>query len=68
MLTSETIFVDGVRVGRIVIDTNSQEIAFIPTNTPSKLPMRDWESIDQLRNAVIAAYQDKDKKILEVEG
>ena len=60
MITSESVFADGVPVGRIVIDTNSQEIAFLPTVTPSKLPMRDWESLDELRNAVITAYQYKD--------
>ncbi len=59
MMTSETIFVDGNPVGRIVIETQSQEIAFLPTITPSKLPMQDWASIDDLRNAVIFAYQEK---------
>ena len=59
MMTSETIYVKGDPVGRIVIDTNLQEIAFLPLHTPSKLPMRDWESIDDLRNAVISAYQNK---------
>ena len=60
MMTSETVYVDALPVGKIVIDTNSQEVAFLPTITPSKLPNRDFESIDELRNAVIAAYQDKD--------
>jgi hypothetical protein len=60
MMTSETIFVNGAPVGRIVVDTNSQEIAFLPAITPSKLPMKDRESIDELRNAVIAAYQGND--------
>ena len=62
MITTESIYVKGVPVGRIVIDTNSQEIAFLPTITPSKLPMKDWESIDELRNAVISAYQYKDQE------
>ena len=62
MMTSESIYIKGVPVGRIVIDTNSQEIAFLPTITPSKLPMKDWESIDELRNAVISAYQYKDQE------
>ncbi|MFC1702422.1 hypothetical protein ACFL1J_06755 [Pseudomonadota bacterium] len=60
MMTSESIFVNGNLIGRIAIDTNSQEIAFLPAITPSKLPMQDWESIDQLRNAVITTYQNKD--------
>ena len=56
MLTSETIYVDGVPVGRIVIETQSQEIAFLPTISPSKLPTQDFSSLDDLRNAVISAY------------
>ena len=60
MMTSESVYVKGVPVGRIVVDTNSKEIAFLPTVTPSKLPMKDWESLDDLRNAVIAAYQNSD--------
>ena len=59
MMTSETIFVDGVPVGRIVIETQSQEIAFIPTISPSRLPAKDYASIDEMRNAVITAYQNK---------
>ena len=61
-MTSETIFVDGVPVGRIVIETQSQEIAFLPAITPSKLPMKDWETIDQLRNDVITAYRPHQNK------
>ena len=56
MMTAETIFVDGVPVGRIVIETQSQEIAFIPTIFPSRLSAKDYASIDDLRNAVISAY------------
>ena len=61
MMTSETVHADGVPVGRIVVDTNSQEIAFLPLITPSKLPMKDWESINELRNAVVTAYQNSDQ-------
>ncbi len=61
MMTSESIFVNGATVGRIVVDTNSQEIAFLPTVSPGKLPPKDYESIDEMRNAVIAVYQDKDQ-------
>ena len=61
MMTSESIFIDGVPVGKIVIETQSQEIAFIPSITPSKLPAKDYSSIDELRNAVIIAYQDNDQ-------
>ena len=61
MITSESIFANGVRVGRIVVDTTSREIAFLPTVSPSKLPAKDYASIDEMRNAIIAAYQDKDQ-------
>ena len=61
MMTSESIYVDTVLVGKIVIETQSQEIAFIPSVTPSKLPAKDYASIDEMRNAIIAAYQDKDQ-------
>jgi hypothetical protein len=57
MLTSETIFVNGAPVGKIVIESQSQEIAFIPTISPSRLQAKDYASIDELRNAVIAAYR-----------
>ena len=59
MVLSETIYVNGFPVGRIVVETNSKEVAFLPGVTPSKLPMQYWESIDDLRNAVISAYQNK---------
>ena len=61
MMTSETVHADGVPVGRIVVETNTQEIAFLPAVSPSKLPEKDWTSLEELRNAVIAAYQDKDQ-------
>jgi hypothetical protein len=61
MMTSESIFVDSVPVGKIVIESQSQEIAFIPTISPSRLPAKDYASIDELRNAVIAAYQNKNQ-------
>ncbi len=66
-MTSETIIVNDVPVGRIVVDTNAQRIAFLPAISPSKLPMRDWESIDQLRNAVITAYQGKEQSTTDAE-
>ena len=57
MIITETIAVDGSPVGRLIQDTNSQEIAFLPRITPSPAPDRDWESIDQLRSAIITAYK-----------
>jgi hypothetical protein len=62
MMPSETFYVDVNPIGRIVIDTNSQENAFLPAITSGKLPMQGFESVDELRNAVIAAYQNKEQE------
>jgi hypothetical protein len=58
MMPSETIFVNTLPVGRVLMNTNSQEISFHfwPTEESSKVPKRNWQSITQLRRAVIAAY------------
>ena len=61
MIISETVFVNNCPIGRILMETVSQEVSFFPAITPSKLLMRDWASLDELRNAVTAAYQDKDQ-------
>ena len=61
MMTSETIFVNSVPVGRLLVETDSKEVTFLPAISPSKLPEKDWASLEELRNAVIAAYQDKDQ-------
>jgi hypothetical protein len=63
MMASETIYVEGVPVGRIVVENNTQEIAFLPAVSPSKLKEKDFESLEELRNAVFAAYQDKDQGV-----
>ena len=62
MMPSETIFVKGFPVGRIVVDTLTHKVAFLPAITPGKLLMQDFESVDELRNAVIAAYQNKEQE------
>ena len=59
MIISESIVVNGRPVGKLILDTNSQEIAFHPNESPSPVPEQDWESVDKLRAAVVKAYQDK---------
>jgi hypothetical protein len=57
MMISETVFVNTRPIGRILMETVSQEVTFFPTISPSRLPAKDYASIDEMRNAVIAAYQ-----------
>ena len=56
MILRETIFIDGTPLGVIRRDDYSGEIAFSPHNPPSKLPLREWKSVDELRAAVLEAY------------
>ncbi len=60
MMFSETVFANSVPVGRILLDTDTKEVTFLPASSPSKLPAKDYTSIDEMRNAVIAAYQAKE--------
>ena len=56
---AETILVSGRPVGRLLVNTNSHEIAFQPTEAAKLLPDRDCSSVDELRQAVIQFYQKK---------
>lgn len=60
-MLSETIHMAGRPVGRLLVNTNSQEISFQPHDTPSPVPDRDWESVDELRNAIARAYSEPEK-------
>ncbi len=57
MILTETIFLDGAPVGVIRQNTNTQQIAFSPIKGPSRLPEREWSSIDELKAAVIREYE-----------
>ena len=57
MILRETIFVAGQPVGVVRRDDFSGEIAFSPHKPPSKLPVQEWGDIDQLKKAVITAYE-----------
>lgn len=54
---SESVTVDGKPVGRIMWDSGSGRLAFIPTVTPSPVSDRNWASIDELRAAIVEAYR-----------
>ena len=56
MIVNETIFVQGRPVGRLLVNTNSQEIAFQPAKPPSLLPDKQWSSVDEVKAAVTLAY------------
>lgn len=56
MMLSETIHVAGKPVGRMIVNTNSHEIAFQAAESPSLLPDKEWDSVDQLKQAVIDTY------------
>ncbi len=56
MIVSETFHVSGRPVGRLMVNTNSQEIAFQPAESPSLLPDQSWSSVDELRTAMTVAY------------
>jgi len=59
MIMRETIHVAGEVVGVIRQDTNTGQIAFSANNGQSRLPAQEWDSIDQLKAAVIAAYSER---------
>lgn len=59
MILSETQFLDGVPVGMVRQDTNTGQFAFSPIKGRSRLPAKDWKSINELKAAVCEAYQKK---------
>lgn len=59
MRIAESVYVQGRPVGRLIVDTNSHEIVFQPRESPSRLPDQSWNSVDQLKQAVFAAYSYK---------
>lgn len=61
MILAETIFVADTPVGVIRMDTNTRQIAFSPIEGKSRLPDREWKSIDELKDAVIKTYRGKSK-------
>jgi len=62
MILAETIHVAGKPVGRLMVNTNSHEIAFQAAEAISLLPDQEWASVDELRAAVIAAYSKPEKE------
>jgi hypothetical protein len=59
VILTETIFLEGAPVGVVRQDTITRQIAFSPIKGPSLLPVREWESMDELKAAVIRAYKNE---------
>ena len=68
MIIAETIFVDRLPIGRILMSSDSQDLAFHfePAEPPSKLHKRIWQSIDELRIQIAAAYKNSGKDQVSV--
>ena len=63
MILVETIFFSGKPVGVVRQDTLTRQIAFSPIEGKSRLPDREWESIDQLKAAVIREYTNENPPV-----
>ena len=59
MILVETIFVSGKPVGVVRRDDYSGEIAFSPIKGKSRLPDREWKSVDELKQAVFREYKNE---------
>ena len=59
MILSKTFFVDRQPVGMIREDSDTGQVDFSPLKGKSPLPQRQWGDVDELKLAVIAAYQKK---------
>ena len=57
MILAETIFVNQQPVGMLREDSNSGQIGFSPLKGKSLLPQKRWRDVDELKQAVIQAYQ-----------
>jgi|GEM_PF-4194071 len=56
MILTETIYVNNKVVGVVRHCTQSNQFAFSAINDPSRLPEQEWQSIDELKEAVRVAY------------
>ena len=57
MIQTETVYIKGKLVGVLRKDTDSNQIAFSPNSGSSRIPEREWESMDVLKMAVLSAYR-----------
>jgi hypothetical protein len=62
MHLTETIFIDDKPIGVVRQDSNTREIAFSPIEGQSRLPEREWASIDELKAAVIREYKNENEQ------
>lgn len=61
MIVSETLFVDKRPVGRLFMDTLTQDIAFQTMDGSNSFPDRNWSSVDEPRQAVEETYSRKNE-------
>ena len=59
-MLKETVFANGRPVGVLLVDTFNRQISFHPTESPSLLPDRSWNSLDEMRQAIVEAYSRKE--------
>lgn len=70
MMIKETIFVDRFPVCKILVSSDSRDLAFLfePAKPPSRLHKRIWPNIKELREAIVAAYKDPGKDQASMEA
>ncbi|MEJ8568279.1 hypothetical protein [Elongatibacter sediminis] len=56
MKISETYFVDGEPVGKIVRDDHRGTVGFIPREGKPKPPARPWKDVDELKRMLMHLY------------
>ena len=59
MILAETLYIDRQPIGIVRQDSHSGQIVFSPLEGKSPLPQRRWRSVDELKRAVIRAYQNE---------
>lgn len=61
MILTETIFFKGAPIGVVRQCSLTEQINFSPLKGKSQLTDRSWDSVDQLKQAVIKTYSKKKK-------
>ncbi len=61
MILRETIYFNRQPIGMIRMDSKSGEIDFSPLKGKSPLSDQSWDSVDELKLAVIKAYSYKEE-------
>ncbi len=56
MILAETLFIDSQPIGMVRQDSNTGQFNFSPLKGKSPVPDRSWDSVAELKSAVIQAY------------